>query len=151
MDKIYFWILILFFIVLILDYSDKYMKKKAENFENQTVDFNNEVISNATIPPYFEENRLFVYEPPYSTNAVNINSNPNNLNFKNFGTNGITPPFLKCSSCNLQYNCSNYPYDVDDNNASVCTSCYNKISVDDNNYPVYAKAVGRPRLCQNLK
>lgn len=130
---------------MILDFSDKYMKKK-ENFEN-----NNQTISNSTIPPYYEENRLFVYEPPYSTNAVNINTNPNTLNFKNFGTNGITPPFLKCSSCNLQFDCANYPYDVDDKNASVCTSCFNKISLNNENYPVYAKAVGRPRLCQNLK
>jgi hypothetical protein len=143
MDQIYFWILILFFIILILDYSDKYFKKK-ENFTN------NQTISNSTIPPYYEENRLFVYEPPYTSNAVNI-SNTQNLNFKNFGTNGITPPFLKCSSCNLQFDCSNYPYEVDDKNANVCTSCFNKISLNDNNYPVYSKAVGRPRLCQNLK
>jgi hypothetical protein len=149
MDKIYFWILILFFIVLILDFSDKYMKKRRENFNN--IDFNNETISDSTIPKYFEENRVYEYEPPYTSNAVNINTSPNSLNFKNFGTNGITPPFLKCPSCNLQFNCSNYPYDVDSQNESVCTSCNNKISVNDNNYPVYAKAVGRPRLCQNLK
>ena len=144
MDQIYFWILILLFVILILDYSDKYFKNKKENFEN------NEIISNSTIPPYYEENRLFTYSPPYTTNAVNINSN-SNMNFKNFGTNGITPPFLKCSSCNLQFDCSNYPYEVDDKNASVCTSCHDKISVNNNNYPVYAKAVGKPRLCKNLK
>ena len=149
MDKIYFWILILFFIVLILDFSDKYMKNKRENFNN--IDFNNETISDSTIPKYFEENRVYEYEPPYTSNAVNLNTSPNSLNFKNFGTNGIRPPFLKCPSCKLQFNCSNYPYDVDSQNESVCTSCYNKISVNDKNYPVYAKAVGRPRLCQNLK
>jgi len=143
MDQIYFWILILFFIILILDYSDKYFKNK-ENFDNK------ETISDSTVAPYYEENRLYVYEPPYTTNAVNI-SNSNNLNFKNFGTNGITPPFLKCPSCNLQFDCSNYPYDVDDKNASVCTSCYDKISYNSNNYPVYAKGVGKPRVCKNLK
>lgn len=143
MDKIYFWILILFFIILVLDYSDKYFKRK-ENFENE----NN--ISNSTIPPYYEENRLYVFEPPYTTNAVNINSNKN-LNFKNFGTNGITPPFLKCPTCNLQFDCSNYPYEVDDKNASVCNSCYEATSLDNNNMPVYSRANGRPRVCRNLK
>ena len=139
MDQIYFWILILFLIILILDYSDKYFKNK-ENFTS---------ISNSTVAPYYEENRLYVYEPPYSTNAVNLTNT--NLNFKNFTTNGITPSYLRCPSCELQYDCSNYPYDVDDKNASVCTKCFEKISVNNNNYPVYAKAAGRPRVCKNLK
>jgi len=145
MDQIYFWILILFFIILILDYSDKYMKRK-ENFINK-----DSSISNSNKPPYYEEHNLFLYEPPYTTNAVNLNSNPNTLNFKNFGTNGITPPFLKCSSCNLQFDCSNYPYEVDDKNATVCTTCYEKVSLNNNNYPVYARAAGKPRVCKNLK
>ena len=143
MDQIYFWILILFFIILVLDFSDKYFKNK-ENFSNA------EIISDSTVAPYYEENRLYVYEPPYSTNAVNIYSNQN-LNFKNFTTNGVTPSYIKCPSCELQYDSSNYPYDVDDNNASVCTKCYNKISVNNDNYPVYARAAGKPRLCKNLK
>ena len=142
MDQIYFWILILFFIILILDYSDKYLKKK-ENFENKSL------IPDSTVPPYYEENRLYVYEPPYTSNAVNLSTNKN-LGFKNFGTNGITPPFLKCPSCNLQFSCANYPYGVDDKNESVCTSCNEKISLDNNNMPVYSKAVGRPRVCRNL-
>jgi hypothetical protein len=145
MDQIYFWILILFFIILILDYSDKYFKKK-ENFNNNIP---NNSISDSTIQPYYEENRLFVYEPPYTSNAVNLNSNQN-LQFKNFGTNGITPPFLKCPSCNLQFNCSNFPYDVDDKNASVCSTCTHKVSLDSNNMPVYSKAVGKPRVCRDL-
>ena len=145
MDQIYFWIIILFLIILLLDFSDKFIKKRKENFENK------QTIPNSTIPPYYEENRLFVYEPPYTTNAVNINTGQNTLNFKNFGTNGITPPFLKCSSCNLQFDCSNFPYEVDDKNTSVCTSCFNKISLNNENYPVYAKAVGKPRVCKNLK
>ncbi len=130
-----------------MDYSDKYFKNKKENFENK------EMISDSTVAPYYEENRLFTYSPPYTTNAVNMgtSSTNGNLNFRNFGTNGITPPFLKCPSCHLQFDCSNYPYEVDDKNVSVCTSCYNKISVNNDNYPVYAKAVGKPRLCQKLK
>ena len=144
MDQIYFWILILFFIILILDYSDKYMKK--ETFIHQ-----DSSIPNSNKPPYYEEHNLFLYEPPYTSNAVNLNSNPNTLNFKNFGTNGITPPFLKCASCNLQFDCTNYPYDVDDKNASVCTKCHEKVSLNNNNYPVYARAAGKPRVCRNLK
>jgi len=140
MDQIYFWIIILFIIILVLDYTDKYFKKEH---------FTNDQISNSTIAPYYEENRLYVYEPPYSTNAVNI-STDKNLNFKNFGTNGVTPSFLRCPACELQYDCSNFPYDVDDKNASVCTKCYQKISLNNNNLPVYAKAVGKPRVCKNL-
>jgi len=140
MDQIYFWIIILFIIILVLDYSDKYFKKEH---------FTNNQISDSTISPYYEENRLYVYEPPYSTNAVNISSDKN-LNFKNFGTNGVTPSFLRCPACELQYDCSNFPYEVDDKNASVCTKCYQKISLNNNNLPVYAKAVGKPRVCKNL-
>lgn len=140
MDQIYFWIIILFIIILVLDYTDKYFKKEH---------FTNNVISDSTIAPYYEENRLYVYEPPYSTNAVNI-STDKNLNFKNFGTNGVTPSFLRCPACELQYDCSNFPYDVDDKNASVCTKCYQKNSLNNNNLPVYAKAVGKPRVCKNL-
>ena len=144
MDQIYLWILILFFIILILDYTDKYFKnKRKEQFENNQ-------LSDTTVAPYYEENRLYTYEPPYSTNAVNLSTNQN-LNFKNFGTNGITPPFVKCPACNLQYDCSNYPYDVDGKNASVCTKCNEKVSLDNNNLPVYAKGVGKPRICRNLK
>jgi hypothetical protein len=144
MDQIYFWILILFLVILILDYTDKYFKnKRKENFENK--------ISDSTVAPYYEENRLYTYEPPYTANAVNISTNKN-LNFKNFGTNGVTPSFLRCPACDLQYDCSNFPYDVDDKNASVCTKCFEKISFDgSSNMPVYSKAVGRPRVCRNLK
>jgi cbb3-type cytochrome oxidase subunit 3 len=149
MDQIYFWILILFFIILILDYSDKYFKKRKENFQDYA-NFSINDISDQKVPPYYEENRLYVYEPPYTTNAVNI-SNSNNLNFKNFGTNGIIPPFLKCSSCELQYNCTNFPYDADDKNMSVCQKCYTKTYCNANNEPVYAKSAGKPRVCRNLQ
>lgn len=147
MDQIYFWIIILFAIILVLDYYDKNLKNKKENFEPAIF---TPKISNTTAPPYYEENRLNVYEPPYSTNAVNISTNKN-LNFKNFTTNGITPPFLKCPSCNLQYQCTDYPYNVDEKNGNVCHTCSEKISYNSNNFPVYAKAVGQPRICKNLK
>jgi hypothetical protein len=57
MDQIYFWILILFFIILILDYSDKYFKKRKENFQDYA-NFSINDISDQKVPPYYEENRL---------------------------------------------------------------------------------------------
>jgi len=146
MDQIYFWIIILFIIILVLDYSEKIYNKKKEHFEPQVF---TPKISNSTKPPYNEENRLNVYKPVYSTNAVNLSPNKN-LNFKNFGTNGITPPFLKCPSCNLQYQCSDYPYDIDEKHGNVCHKCFEKVSFNNNNFPVYAKSVGRPRVCRDL-
>lgn len=146
MDQIYFWIIILFVIILVLDYSDKYYNKK-EHFEPQIF---TPQISNTTIPPYYEENRLNVYKPVYSTNAVNISPNKN-LNFRNFGTNGITPPFLKCPSCSLQFQCTDYPYEVDEKQGNVCHKCSQKVSFNNNNFPVYARGVGKPRVCRDLK
>ena len=147
MDQIYFWIIILFAIILVLDYYDKNLKNKTENFEPAIFTQN---ISNTTKPPYFEENRLNVFVPTYSSNAVNISSNKN-LNFRNFTTNGVTPPFLKCPSCSLQFQCTDYPYNTDDKNGNVCHKCNEKISFNNNNFPVYARSVGRPRVCRNLK
>jgi hypothetical protein len=144
MDQVYIWILILIFIILILDYSDRYFKK--EHFTNQD-EINKEIKDS---PPYYEENTLFVYEPPYTNNALNI-STSKNINFKNFGTNGITPPYIKCPSCDLQFDCSNFPYEVDDTYTSVCTKCNEKIFLDKNNFPVFAKSLGRPRAARCLK
>ncbi len=143
MDQIYFWIIILFIIILFLDYCEKKVKK--ENFTNHQ----DGQISNSTSPPYYEENRLSVFKPTYTTNAINFNNK--NINFKNFGTSGETPPFLKCPSCNLQFQCTDYPHDVDEKNQSVCHNCFEKISYNDLNFPVYAKSVGKPRVCRNLK
>ena len=96
---------------------------------------------------------LITYEPPYSTNAVNFSTTATNgnLNFKNFTTNGTTPPFLKCPPCELQFGCSNYPYEVDEKNANVCTTCDSKVSLDANNMPIYARGNGKPRVCRDLE
>jgi len=153
MDQIYFWIVILFVVVLILDFSDKYYSKNKDknNKENNIKEgFNNwNNIPKGINPPFYEENRLITYEPPYTTNALNFNSN-SPINFKNFGTHGITPPFVKCPVCDLQFDCSNFPYDVDDKNGSVCTKCNEKLAFDDNNVPIYARSNGKPRACRNL-
>ena len=125
MDQIYFWILILFFIILILDYSDKYLKKK-ENFET----FLNKPSSiyfgeNNPENKYFEENNLYKFEPPYTSNSINFNKPKQ---FSNFTTNGITPSYIKCPSCVLQYDCTNFPNDVDDKNVSTATPLYNDVN-----------------------
>ena len=173
MDQIYLWIIILFAVILILDYSERLMKNKKEKFENiqdkmssvedTNVDlgiFDNNFDTrsydkgnNKKFPLYYEENRLNVYKPTISTNAVNIGSTATNgkLNFSNFGTNGIEPPYVKCPSCSLQFDCSNYPYDMSDKNGNVCTTCFEKTFLDSNNMPVYSRAVGKPRVCKNLK
>ena len=152
MDQIYFWIVILFLIVLILDVADKYYSKHKENdkIKNNKEDFNNwNNIPKGVNPLFYEENKLVTYEPPYTTNALNINSN-SKINFKNFGTHGITPPFIKCPVCDLQYECSNFPYDIDSNFGSVCTKCNEKLNFDKNNLLVYAKSTGKPRACKKL-
>jgi len=176
MDQIYLWIIILFAVILILDYSERLMKNKKENFDNldlqkkmssvEDTDINLGIFDNnfesrsydndssiKQFPPYYEENRLNVYQPTVSSNAVNITSNATNgkLNFSNFGTNGITPPYVKCPSCNIQFDCANYPYDMSDKNGNVCTTCFEKSFLDSNNMPVFAKAAGKPRVCRNLK
>ena len=143
MDQIYFWIIILFIIILFLDYCEKNIKKQKEHFVN------NEPMSNFTEPPYFQENKLTTSIPVNTLSAVNLNNK--NLNFKNFTTDAITPPFLKCPTCNLYYGCTDYPYDVDDQQESVCHKCKNKVCNNSENMPVYAKAVGKPRVCRNLK
>lgn len=132
MNKIYFWIIILVFTIFLLDYSDKHLFSNKENFDN-----------------LYQENNLVTYEPPNTPQAVNFRSKNNY--FKNFGTNGEFPPYLKCSSCSLQFDCSNYPYEISDKNQSVCTNCIEKIYMDPYyNVKVYARSNGRPRSCKNL-
>ena len=64
----------------------------------------------------------------------------------NFTTNGLTP-FLKCPQCFLNFDCSNYPYEVSDTNQTLCTTCIDKNS---DSFKVLGKQPGRPRNCQNL-
>jgi hypothetical protein len=169
MDQIYLWIIILFGVILILDYSERTIKNKKEKFENKISNientntnfglFDNNFNTNASdnnkensFPPYYEENRLNVYQPTISTNTVQMSSNAvnGNLNYSNFGTNGVEPPYVKCPACNIQFDCSNYPYDMSDKNGNVCTTCYEKTFLDNNNMPVYSRANGKPRVCRKL-
>ncbi len=175
MDPIYFWIIILFAIVLILDYTEGIFKKKNKNplFMNEHFDNFNYASQTTGLPqnvtptiegnfsppslnpvnlapPWYEENNLIEYVPTSTSAALNI-SGSNNPYFKNFSTNGVTPPYGKCVSCQLDFDCTNYDYEVDQKNQNVCKKCYNSIYVDNKNFPVYAKANGRPRQCRNLE
>lgn len=136
MDQIYFWIIILFLVILYLDYCEK--KYKKEGFTNK------EQMTN-----YYEENKLHVSNPVNTSSSINFNNK--NLNFKNFSTDSANPPYLKCSLCKLDFNCVDYPYQVDNLNENVCHKCTNNVSSTKMNFPVYAKSVGRPRICRNLK
>lgn len=141
MDQIYFWIIVLFLVILYLDYCEKNYKK--EGFTNK------EPISNNINQPYFEENKLKVNNFVSTNAAVNLNNK--NLNFKNFTTDAMNPPYLKCSNCKLEFGCVDFPYEVDDKNQSVCHKCDKNLCNYNMNYPVYGKAAGRPRVCRNLK
>ena len=145
MDQIYFWIIILFIVILFLDYCEK--KNKKEKFTNYT----NQPINRNVDSPYFEENKLKVSNPVYTNNAINLYQKKN-INFKNFSTDSVNPPYLKCSLCKLDFNCVDFPYNVDDKYSSVCHKCsLNKLNLNNMNFPVYAKSAGRTRICKNLK
>ena len=169
MDPIYFWIIILFAIVLVLDYTESIFKKKKNNIENfytnaslvtglpsdapqpEQAAFTPPNLNPVNLaPPWYEENRLIEYIPTYTEAAVNISGTKNTF-FGNFSTNGIAPPYGKCVSCQLDFDCSNYDYEVDQKNQNVCKKCYTDIYVNNKNFPVYAKQAGRPRQCRNLE
>lgn len=139
MDSVYIWMIIIFLIIVYFDYRDKQITK--EGFENIGGFNKNE--------PYFQERNLHTYT--IGDNYSSINFNKNNLNFKNFGTNGVTPPYLKCPMCELQFDCTSYPYKISEKEGNVCTTCMEKIYLDEYNFPVLARANGRPRVCRNLE
>lgn len=149
MDQFYFWIFMLFVVIIVLDVSERFFKKKKEEKEN----FGNRWAT-GDYPNFYEENRLVEYVPPITSNSVNISLNALNsahAQFSNFATNGTTPPFISCPSCQLEYDCNNYPYEVDDKQQNVCSNCLTKIYSDDLNQPVYARSNGRPRQCRDMK
>ncbi len=146
----------LFIIIVVLDLNERFFKeKKNKKEESKEIKegFGNRW-ETGDYPAFYEENNLVEYIPPITSNSVNISLNPLNsahAQFSNFSTNGITPPFLQCPSCDLQFDCTNYPYEVDSKNANVCSNCITKIYSDDLNMPVYARSNGRPRQCRNLE
>ena len=84
----------LFIVIIVLDVSERFFKKKKEEKEN----FGNRW-ETGDYPNFYEENRLVEYVPPITSNSVNISMNALNsahAQFSNFATIGTTPPFLSC-------------------------------------------------------
>lgn len=131
MNNMSIWIFLLIVLIFVLEYLDNnYLRK--EKFSN-----------------LYKETNLITTEPQSTPNAININSKNNY--FKNFGTIGNDPPYLKCPSCNIQYDCTNFPYSVDKEHKNVCTNCYEKIYMDPYyDVRVMSRSVGSPRKCRNI-
>ena len=125
-DPVYMCCFFIFVVILYLDYNDK-KDQNIEKFDNMDGD-----------QPDFEK-------------VSTVNFSKTNLEFQDFGNDTKNPPYLKCPMCNLQFDCANYPYDIDEKNTNVCTTCIEKIYYDTNNYQVFAKSVGRPRQARNIR
>ena len=138
MDYTYIWMLAIFLIILFCDYKDKQLSKNTtEHFGG----FNKN-------EPYFQERNLVSF--PTASNDSSINFNNKNVNFKNFGTDGVAPPYMKCPMCKLQFDCTSYPYKISEQKGNICTTCIDRVYMNQYNFPVLARANGRPRVCRNL-
>ena len=134
MQTIYVMILVFLVLLFYLDYREKnyhYNKENKENFNNNDL-----------------EKEHYCNKTDDSLNRTMNNPNSINLDKKqsNFTTNGLNP-FLRCPQCFMKFDCSNYPYNIDDLNKTLCTTCIDKNS---DPYKVLGKQPGRPRNCQNL-
>lgn len=134
MDSIYLWMIGLFVVVCLLDFLDKkngfIRDSSVETFENQ---------------PYVQERNMITYSMPQSHTDVNFNKKT-----LGYGVDGVDPPYLKCPMCSIQFDCTSYPYNINDKNENVCTTCREKYVMNGNNFPVFARANGRPRQCRDL-
>lgn len=156
MDETYFWILILFSIILILSYSENYIKNivpeqyttfsgsSGTSLSNQQ----NTSINGYNADVYFRENNLMTYNDAAMPTSVNLYKKT--IGFTEFGASGIYPPFMKCPSCELQFDCSNYPHKIDDSTGTLCTNCLEKQVMNNENRMVLAKSNGSPRECKSL-
>ena len=151
METIYIMILIFLALLFYLDYREKNHKNNIkENFdsnnESQTINNSeNESSENESINDNLEP---YCNKMDDSFNRTMNNPNAINLGKKqtNFTTNGLDP-FLRCPQCFMNFDCSNYPYEISDVNQTLCTTCIDKNSDD---YKVLGRQPGRPRNCQNL-
>ena len=138
MDNIYLWIIGLFVVVCLLDYLDKKNDTQpsgnwshpVEHFENQS---------------YIQERGMITYSMPQSHTDVNFNNKT-----LDYGVDNVNPPYMKCPMCSIQFDCTSPPYNINDKNENVCTTCKAKYTLNNNNFPVFARANGRPRQCRNL-
>jgi hypothetical protein len=149
-------IIILVLILALLEFGQRYLRQQKENFSNL------EKFENPNSKIYFEENALVNFGDNITGSAVNIRQ-PYRSQIGTFGTSGIRPSYIglanpdtyaggymKCPSCELQFDCSNYPYEVDAKHGAVCTNCIEKKMYNEFNLPVYAKSIGSPRKCRDL-
>ena len=82
-------------------------------------------------------------------------NNKINSNFGNFGIIGDYPAIPVADNCQLDFNCTNFPYESDDKNVSVCRRCNGSIFKNYNikgyePLDVYARATGKPRQSRNI-
>lgn len=143
MEYIYV-IIILLVIWALFEFSQRYIRANREFYQNQREEF-----ENPESKTYFEENTLVNFGDNMTGSAVNIRTFQRGQ-ATTFGTSGETPAYLQCPQCHLQFDCTNYPYQVDGKNTSVCSSCIEKRLYNEFNMPVYAKSVGSPRKCRDL-
>lgn len=149
-------ILILVALVILLEYGQRYLRKQKEDFTNR------ETFENPNSNIYFEENTLINFGDNITGSAVNIGKQ-HSPQIGTFGTSGKRPSYvglanpdtyqgnyLNCPSCQLQFDCTNYPYTINEKHGAVCTSCIEKKLYNEFNLPVYAKSVGGPRKCRDL-
>jgi hypothetical protein len=146
-------ILILILVLVLLECGQRYLRTQKEKFEN---------FENPDSKIYFEENTLVNFGDNITGSAVNIR-HPTRGQVGTFGTSGKHPSYiglasadsyqgnyLNCPSCQLQFDCTNYPYEVDSKHGAVCTNCIEKKMYNEFNLPVYAKSIGSPRKCRDL-
>jgi hypothetical protein len=136
MDSIYIGISVIFMIIIMLDYWDRY--PKTEHFEN------NSDVDNINGPNLIDYSAI-------SPSAVNIGGVTKN--FSNFTKFGEYPSIPLCKNCKLDYDCVNYPYDIDNNQTymNVCTRCQTPLNSRtynglDEPIIVAARSAGRPRV-----
>ena len=82
-------------------------------------------------------------------------NNSMNSNYGNFGIIGDYPAIPVSNNCQLDFNCTNFPYTSDDKNVSVCRRCNGSIFKNYNikgyePLEVYARATGKPRQSRNI-
>ena len=153
MDMLYVLILIVFAVIIFCDYMDKRSEGEVvdvKDVKEGFTDYQIENIGGFNKGPYTDEKNLVTYNIGSNLSSVNFNYESKNLNFKNFGTDGVVPPYMKCPMCQLQFDCTSYPYKISEKDGNVCTTCMDRIYLDEHNFPVLARTNGRPRVCKNL-
>ena len=117
-------IIVVAILLFYLDYRERNYNKNNEGFTNIDDGFNTSFNNNS---------------------SVNFNKK---LNFSNFSTNGNSP-YINCPLNGIDFNCTNYPYNLSNQNMSVCTNSINQ-NTNNVNLKVLAKSAGRPRQCKDL-